>query len=141
MSTTSLEQSCQFRITPNSPADALRGMVGRTPLIEIRYTSRGRARRIFAKYEQKNMTGSVKDRMALWILGRAYAAGDLQPCDTIAEATSGNTGISFAAMGRALGHPVRIYMPDWLSRERVMLLQSFGAEVIPVSREQVGFQG
>ncbi len=115
-------------------------MVGRTPLVEVRYTSRGRARRVFAKYEQKNMTGSVKDRMALWILRQATECGVLRPGDTIAEATSGNTGISFAAMGRALGHPVRIFMPDWMSRERVMLIQSFGAEVIPVSREQGGFR-
>jgi cysteine synthase A len=124
-----------------NPAHALLGMIGRTPLIEIRYQSRGRARRVFAKYEQKNMTGSVKDRMALWILRTAYDRGDLHPGDTIAEATSGNTGISFAAMGRALGHPVRIYMPDWMSRERVSLIMSLGAEVIPVSREEGGFLG
>ncbi|MFZ4574704.1 MAG: PLP-dependent cysteine synthase family protein [Phycisphaerales bacterium] len=116
-------------------------MVGRTPLLEIRYKSRGRQRQIFAKYEQKNMTGSTKDRMAFWILSRAIEAGMLKPGDTIAEATSGNTGISFAAMGRALGHPVRIYMPDWMSRERVSLILSLGAEVIPVSREDGGFQG
>ena len=53
--------------------------------------------------------------MALYILQRAYASGEIAPGDVIAEATSGNTGISFAAIGRALGHPVRIYMPDWMS--------------------------
>ena len=121
--------------------DALTAMVGRTPLIELHYESRGRRRRIFAKYEQKNMTGSIKDRMALWILRRARESGALKPGDTIAEATSGNTGISFAAMGRALGHPVRIYMPDWMSRERVGLILSLGAEVIPVSSAQGGFRG
>ncbi len=121
--------------------DALAAMVGRTPLIEIKYLSRGRERRVFGKYEQKNMTGSVKDRMALWIIRAAYQSGELRPGDTIAEATSGNTGISFSAMGRAIGHPVRIYMPDWMSRERVMLIQSMGAEVVPVSHEQGGFRG
>lgn len=121
--------------------DGLASMVGRTPLVEIRYESRGRRRRVFAKYEQKNMTGSTKDRMALWILRRACLNGELRPGDTIAEATSGNTGISFAAMGRALGHPVRIYMPDWMSRERVALILSFGAEIVPVSREMGGFTG
>jgi cysteine synthase len=120
---------------------SLAAMVGRTPLVEVLYESRGRPRRVFAKYEQKNMTGSVKDRMALWILQRAYSSGQLRPGDTIVEATSGNTGISFAAMGRALGHPVRIYMPDWMSRERVGLILSFGAEVVPVSREHGGFLG
>lgn len=124
-----------------SPLSIFNGMIGRTPLIEIRYTSRGRPRRIFAKYEQRNMTGSVKDRMAAWILARACATSALQSGDTIAEATSGNTGISFAAMGRALGHPVRIYMPDWLSRERITLMRSFGAEVVLVSRDQGGFLG
>lgn len=127
--------------TKANPADALCAMVGGTPLIEIRYTSKGRPRRIFAKYEQLNLTGSVKDRMALWIIRAAYESGQLKPGDTIAEATSGNTGIAFAALGRALGHPVRIYMPDWMSRERVMLMQSYGAEVIPISREQGGFRG
>jgi cysteine synthase A len=129
------------QVIRENPAHVLAGMVGRTPLLEIRYTSRGRARRVFAKYEQKNMTGSVKDRMALFILGSAYERGDLKAGDTIAEATSGNTGISFAAMGRALGHPVRIYMPDWMSRERVALIQSLGAQVVPVSHEQGGFKG
>ena len=58
-------------------------------------------------------------------------SGEIAPGDVIAEATSGNTGISFAAIGRALGHPVRIYMPDWMSRERVLVIQSLGAAVIP----------
>lgn len=122
-------------------ADSMSGLVGRTPLIEVRYESNGRPRRVFAKYEQKNMTGSVKDRMALWILRRAQESGELAPGDVIAEATSGNTGISFAAIGSALGHRVRIYMPDWMSRERVGLILSFGAEVIPVSKQEGGFLG
>jgi cysteine synthase len=124
-----------------SGLDGLAAMVGRTPLVEVVYRSGGRLRRLYAKYEQKNMTGSIKDRMALWILREAYRSGELHPGDTIAEATSGNTGISFAAMGRALGHPVKIFMPDWMSRERVALILSMGAEVIPVSREQGGFKG
>jgi cysteine synthase A len=59
----------------------------------------------------------------------------------IVEATSGNTGISFCALGRALGHPVTIFMPDWMSPERIALLRSFGANVKLVSREQGGFLG
>jgi cysteine synthase A len=121
--------------------DALDAMIGRTPLVEIRVFFRGSPRRIFAKYEQLSLTGSVKDRMALWILRAAYQTGELRVGDTIAEATSGNTGIAFAALARALGHPVRIYMPDWMSRERVALTESFGAEIVPVSREQGGFRG
>lgn len=117
------------------------GLFGATPLVELRYRLDGRPGRVFAKYEQRNMTGSTKDRMAAWILARAYEAGTLRPGDTIAEATSGNTGVSFSALGRSLGHPVRIYMPDWMSRERVELIRSFGAEIVPVSREQGGFLG
>lgn len=116
-------------------------LVGRTPLLELRYRLDGREGRVFAKNEQGSFTGSVKDRMAAWILTRAYQSGAIRPGDTIAEATSGNTGIAFAAIGRALGHPVRIYMPDWMSRERVDLIRAFGAEIVPVSREQGGFLG
>lgn len=122
-------------------AAGLQHMIGGTPLLAIDFRLDGRPRRLFAKYEQRNMTGSVKDRMAAWIISKAYAHGELHPGDTIVEATSGNTGISFAAIGRALGHPVRIYMPDWMSAERVGLIRSFGAEVVPVSRDEGGFLG
>ncbi|HEB54395.1 MAG TPA: cysteine synthase family protein [bacterium] len=116
-------------------------MVGHTPLLEIRYRFRGHERRLYAKYESLNMTGSVKDRMACHILGEAYASGMLRPGDTIVEASSGNTGIAFAALGAALGHPVRIYMPDWMSPERRQLIRSFGAYIADVSQEDGGFVG
>ncbi|HSE19394.1 MAG TPA: PLP-dependent cysteine synthase family protein [Pyrinomonadaceae bacterium] len=119
----------------------LRGMIGNTPLLSIHFTFEGRARVIYAKAEHMNMTGSIKDRMAYHILADAYRRGTLKPGDTIVEATSGNTGISFAALGRALGHPVEIFMPDWMSHERVALIRSLGASVCPVSREQGGFNG
>ena len=122
-------------------ARALARLIGGTPLLEIHCRYRGREQRIYAKHEAYNFTGSIKDRMALYILQRAYASGEIEPGDVIAEATSGNTGISFAAIGRALGHPVRIYMPDWMSRERVLVIQSLGAAVIPVSAELGGFLG
>lgn len=116
-------------------------LIGWTPLLAIEYRLDDRPRRIFAKYEQVNMTGSVKDRMAWHILRRAIEEEALRPGDRIVEASSGNTGISFAAIGRALGHPVRIYMPNWMSMERVRLIQSLGAEIIPVSADQGGFVG
>jgi len=118
---------------------ALRALVGRTPLVEIRYRCDGAPRRVYAKYESRNMTGSIKDRMACHILAEAYARGELRPGDTIVEASSGNTGIAFSALGRALGHPVRIFMPDWMSSERRALIESFGAEVVPVSAVAGGF--
>jgi cysteine synthase A len=124
-----------------SPIDALDPLIGSTPMLEIHYRFDGRPGRLYAKYELENMTGSVKDRMAAHIMRCAYASGELQPGFTIVEASSGNTGISFAALGRALGHPVRIYMPNWMSQERVQLISNFGAQVIPVSEEQGGFIG
>ncbi len=121
--------------------DDVLALVGGTPLLEIHYRIDGADRRLFAKYESMNMTGSTKDRMAAHILRRAYASGQLTPGDTLVEATSGNTGISFSALGRALGHPVRIFMPDWMSQERVQLIRSFGAEIVPVSHAEGGFIG
>jgi cysteine synthase A len=119
----------------------LRHMIGNTPLLAIEFTFNGARRVIYAKAEQANMTGSIKDRMAFHILRKAYEEGAIAPGDTIVEATSGNTGISFSAIGRALGHPVVIFMPDWMSQERVALIKSLGARVVPVSREQGGFLG
>ena len=75
------------------------------------------------------------------ILRQAYAEGGISPGDTIVEATSGNTGIAFAALGRALGHPVTIFMPDWMSRERMDLIHSLGANIVPVTKAQGGFLG
>ena len=120
---------------------AIRPLIGNTPLLEISYTFRGKARRLFAKAEYYNLTGSIKDRVALYILEKAYESGTIKPGDTIVEATSGNTGISFSAVGRYLGHPVKIYMPDWMSRERIALMESFGASVRLVSSEEGGFLG
>ena len=125
----------------SSPVDRLDALVGRSPLLEVRYRVDGRPRRLYAKYESMNMTGSVKDRMAAHILRRAYERGDLQPGDRIAECSSGNTGIAFAALGRALGHPVKIFMPDWMSQERKALIASLGAEVVSVSAAEGGFLG
>ena len=119
----------------------LRRLIGNSPLLAIDFKYRGEERTLYAKSEQLNMTGSIKDRMALHILQDAYEKGDIRPGDRIVEATSGNTGISFAAIGRALGHPVTILMPDWMSRERVELIRSLGADIVPVSREDGGFLG
>lgn len=120
---------------------SLSGMIGRTPLLAVHLSWKGHRRVIYAKAEHYNLTGSIKDRMALNILRCAYASGALQPGDLIAEATSGNAGIALAALGRALGHPVRIYMPDWMSDERKCLLRSLGADLHLVSREDGGFLG
>ena len=119
----------------------LRRLVGNTPLLVLACRVRGRTRTVYAKCEQFNFTGSIKDRMALHIITRAYEEGRLAPGDPIVEATSGNSGISFAAIGRALGHPVTIFMPDWMSRERRELIASFGATIVPISSGEGGFLG
>jgi cysteine synthase len=116
-------------------------MIGNTPMLAITFSLGEKVRTLYAKAEYLNLTGSIKDRMALHIILQAYRSGCLRPGDTILEATSGNTGIALSAIGRALGHPVTIYMPDWMSRERVSLIESYGATVVGVSREEGGFLG
>lgn len=121
--------------------EGVAALVGNTPLLEIYYSYKGRQRRLFAKAEYFNVTGSIKDRVAYYILRQAYEKGEIHPGDLIAEATSGNTGISFSSIGSYLGHPVRIYMPDWMSKERINLMKSYGAQVRLVSKEEGGFLG
>ena len=116
-------------------------MIGGTPLLEIQFTYRGEPRTLFVKAEHYNLTGSIKDRMALHILKRAYDENRIHPNATIVEATSGNTGIAFSAIGKALGHQVTIFMPDWMSLERINLIKSFGAQIVLVSKDDGGFLG
>jgi cysteine synthase A len=127
--------------TPTSKFKALTRLVGNTPLLSIQFRHHGREHILYAKAEYLSLTGSIKDRMALGILQKAYAKGKIESGDTIAEATSGNTGIALAAIARMLGHPVKIFMPDWMSQERVQLIKSYGAEIISVSKENGGFLG
>jgi cysteine synthase A len=119
----------------------IRALIGDTPMLAVRVRFRGRERVIYAKAEYLNFTGSIKDRMAVHILEEAVRTGRLKPGDTICEATSGNAGIAFCAIGRALGHPVSIYMPDWMSEERKALIRSLGAEINLVSKADGGFLG
>lgn len=119
----------------------LSSLIGNTPLLAITFAYKGEERVIYAKAENLNMTGSIKDRMAFHILSKAYQKGLLKEGDMLVEATSGNTGISIAAIGRAIGHPVTIFMPDWMSEERKNLIRSMGANVRLVSKEEGGFLG
>lgn len=121
--------------------ESIEGMLGHTPMLEIHFNYKNQPRRIFAKAEYMNLTGSIKDRVAYHILKTAYEDNSIEPDDVIAEATSGNTGIAFSALGSFLGHKVIIFMPDWMSRERINLMKSFGADVRLVSKEEGGFLG
>ncbi|MCC6236225.1 MAG: cysteine synthase family protein [Dehalococcoidia bacterium] len=105
-------------------------MVGNTPLVEISELSPKPGVRLYAKLEGQNPTGSVKDRIAKFMIEAAEREGRLQPGQTILEPTSGNTGIALALVGRLKGYPVKVVMPDAVSPERTELLQAFGAEII-----------
>lgn len=121
--------------------ECLQSLIGKTPLLKINILLDGEPRSIYAKAEYYNLTGSIKDRMAYHIICSAYQNGTIKPGDCICEATSGNTGISFAAIGRMLGHPVTIYMPNWMSRERRAIIEGYGADIRLVSPEEGGFIG
>lgn len=128
-------------IIMNKKFDGIRQMISNTPLMEISFRYKGEDRKLYAKAEYFNLSGSIKDRVAYYILKRAYETGAVRPGDTIVEATSGNTGIAFSAMAAYLGHPMIVYMPDWMSRERIKIMNSYGAEVRLVSHEEGGFLG
>ena len=117
----------------------LERFIGNTPTLELNCQIDNKKVTILAKYEAWNFSGSIKDRMVLEIIKAAYRLGNLNPGDTIVEATSGNTGIALAAMGAYLGHPVQIYMPSWLSSERKRLLKFYGAKLFEISAEKGGF--
>jgi len=104
--------------------------IGNTPLVELRYVSPNPDVRIFAKLEGQNPGGSVKDRIAYYMIKAAEESRELTPERIILEATSGNTGIALAMVGVVKGYKVRVVMPDNLSEERTGLLQAFGADVI-----------
>src|ERR1700749_1334287 len=99
---------------PSGKFRHLWNLVGNTPMLEIAYRYKGECRKVYVKCEHYNLTGSIKDRMALYILQKAYEQRLIKPGDVIVEATSGNTGIAFSAIGKALGHDVKIIMPNWL---------------------------
>ena len=96
---------------------------------------------MYAKLESFNLSGSIKDRVAARIVARAEETGALVPGQPIVEVTSGNTGIAFAALGALTGHPVHIFMPERMSRERQQLLKMYGAQLHLVSDADGGFEG
>jgi cysteine synthase A len=99
--------------------------VGQTPLIKI-------SERIFAKFEGQNPSGSIKDRMASYIINNAEENGLIKKGDTIIEATSGNSGIAFAFLSAERGYKCIIIMPSNMSEERKQMLRIYGAELIEV---------
>lgn len=116
------------------------GTIGNTPLIKIKYQYKQKTNYIYAKLESYNLTGSIKDRTAYYIITKAKQRGTLKEGMPIIEATSGNTGISLSALGKYYHHPVYIFMPNWVSKERIQLMKSYGAQVTTFSHEQGGFK-
>lgn len=114
-------------------------IIGNTPMIKINYKYKGQSKQIFAKLEYYNLTGSIKDRVAFYMINNAKANGILKEKMPLIEATSGNTGISLSALGAYYKHPVYIYMPNWVSKERIQLMKSYGANVFLISKEDGGF--
>lgn len=118
----------------------IKNLIGNTPLIKIKLKYNNKVINVYAKLEYYNLTGSIKDRLAYYIIDKSYKDGTLQKGMPIVEATSGNTGISFAALGAYFKHKVHIFMPDWVSEERIKLMKMYGAEVYLVSKEEGGFK-
>ena len=115
-------------------------LVGNTPMIKINYEYEGKQGSIYSKLEFYNYSGSIKDRIALYIIQKEKENGKLSDGQPIIEVTSGNTGIAFSAIGALFGHEVHIFMPDWVSLERRKLIEMYGAHVHLVSREDGGFK-
>lgn len=119
----------------------IKKLIGNTPLIRIKYKYKNIKREMYAKLEYYNYTGSIKDRIIYHIITKAKEEKLLKDNQPIIEATSGNTGISIAAIGALLKHEVHIFMPNWASRERIELMKLYGANVHLVSKEDGGFKG
>lgn len=111
------------------PRRSVLDAIGNTPLIEIRNLNPYPAIRIFAKFEGCNPGGSIKDRIALFMILAAEQSGELTRDKVIIEPTSGNTGIALAMIGAAKGYQVKLIMPGCVSVERRRIIEAFGAEV------------
>lgn len=107
----------------------INNIIGNTPMVKIKYEYNKNIKNIYAKLEYYNYTGSIKDRLALYILTESKRMGLLKDNQIIVEATSGNTGISFAALGAYFGHEVHIFMPTSVSVERRKLIELYGSKL------------
>ncbi|MFQ6074872.1 MAG: PLP-dependent cysteine synthase family protein [Candidatus Bathyarchaeia archaeon] len=111
-------------------ANEVTELIGNTPMVRInRLTSKDDAT-VYAKLEWYNIGGSVKDRMAKYLIEYAEAAGKLKKDKMILEATSGNTGIALAMIAAAKGYKITIVMPESVSVERRKIIKAYGAELV-----------
>ncbi|GLW01240.1 cysteine synthase A [Streptomyces lavendulae] len=122
-------------------ADSIEDLIGSTPLIRLRFEDTAPGTEVLAKLESANPMSTSKDRAALFMLRAAEERGEITPgSGTVIEATSGNTGISLAALCAARGYRCVIVLPDSATRERVSLLKALGAEVVQTPRD-AGYSG
>jgi cysteine synthase B len=115
-------------------------LIGNTPIVEIKRLNPNPKVKIYAKLESYNPSGSLKDRIALYMIEKAEKEGQLKPGMTILEATSGNTGISLAMIAKYKGYKLKAVMPDNVSLERRQLLEVYGAELV-LSDGELGTNG
>jgi cysteine synthase len=106
------------------------GVIGHTPLVELKRLAPKPGVRLFAKLEFYNPTGSIKDRIAKSMIERAEEEGAIEPGQTVLEPTSGNTGISLGLICRLKGYPLKVVMPENVTQERTKLLRMYGAEIV-----------
>jgi len=121
-------------------ADDITQLVGETPILKLKKIVPAGAAEVYVKLEYMNPGGSVKDRAAIGIIGRAEAQGLLKPGGTIVEATAGNTGIGLALIGVNRGYKVALFVPETFSEEKVIIMRALGAEVIRTPDAE-GMQG
>lgn len=118
----------------------MQGLIGNTPMIKIKYRYKNEEKDVYVKLEYYNFSGSIKDRVIYYILNKSIKENKLKEGMTLVEATSGNTGISLSAIGAKLGYKVKIFMPNWVSEERVKIMKLYGADITLISKEEGGFK-
>src|SRR5512147_3159084 len=110
--------------------DSIVGAIGHTPLVKLGRIAHNVPPTIYAKLENLNPGGSVKDRVGLYIIEQAEKRGELKPGGTVVEATSGNTGVGLAIAAALKGYKTIFVMPDKMSNEKILLLRAYGAKVV-----------
>ncbi|OGT79672.1 MAG: cysteine synthase B [Gammaproteobacteria bacterium RIFCSPLOWO2_02_FULL_61_13] len=127
-------------MTPKPEFPTLESCVGNTPLVRLQRLPGRTTNILLAKLEGDNPAGSVKDRPALSMIRRAEGRGEIKPGDTLIEATSGNTGIALAMVAAIRGYRMVLIMPEHMSAERRAAMRAYGAEIVPVTKQE-GMEG
>ena len=122
------------------PSLSVLNFIGNTPTMKLLIGAEGKNYETFAKLEFMNPSGSVKDRIAKYMVESAERHGILKPDSMIVEATSGNTGIALAMVSAAKAYKMVAFMPEHMSKERIKLMENFGASVCLTPKEE-GFEG